>query len=48
MTYETPKITELGAVADLTRADWLAPGSDGSHWLIEAVTGTYPNGGTTS
>jgi hypothetical protein len=47
MTYETPAITELGSVADFTRADWFAPGSDGSHWLIEGLTGTY-GGSTTS
>jgi hypothetical protein len=45
MTYETPAITELGAVADFTRADFLAPGSDGTHWL-ESLTGTYPHNQT--
>jgi hypothetical protein len=39
--YEAPAITELGSVADFTRADFLAPGSDNSHWLLEAITGDW-------
>jgi hypothetical protein len=45
MNYVTPAITELGAVADFTRADWFAPNSDGTH-LLELITGTNPSSPT--
>ena len=33
MAYEAPSITELGSVADFTRADLFSSGSDGFLWF---------------
>jgi hypothetical protein len=37
--YEAPSITELGSVADFTRAEWFASGHDGSLWFLEPILG---------
>lgn len=48
MKYETPAIAELGTVADFTRADFFASGSDGSHFFGFPLGNNDGNGQTTS
>jgi hypothetical protein len=41
MSYEPPAITELGSVAQFTRADWWESGQDGAIFF-PAVRGNTP------
>jgi hypothetical protein len=41
-SYETPKLTEIGSIRDVTRADHLGEGQDGFLWFLSAGTTRHP------